>query len=143
MKTAAILAIALAAFTLPAIAQTQVEMTDEAAADFKKSDAKLNAAYKKLRATLDEDGQAKLKTAQKAWLAYRDAEAALEAAPNEGGTIYPMVFANVKTRLTDARTEELDAIINSDDEKDDADTDANGNAYTGEQNPDGADDPNQ
>jgi len=133
--------------------QTQAEMNQEAAADFQKADATLNKIYKKVRAALDEAGQAKLKAAQRAWLAYRDAEAELEAAPNEGGSIYPMIIANVKARLTDARVKELEEVLSasedqdsdetSDTTDDNADTprDANGNAYGHGYNPDGADDP--
>jgi uncharacterized protein YecT (DUF1311 family) len=91
--------------------QTQAEMNQEAAADFQKADAALNKVYQRIRAALDADGQAKLKVAQRAWLAYRDAEAALEAAPNEGGSIYPMIVANVKTRLTEARVSELGQLL--------------------------------
>jgi uncharacterized protein YecT (DUF1311 family) len=91
--------------------QTQVEMNQAAAADFQKADAALNKVYQRIRAALDADGQAKLKAAQRAWLAYRDAEAAFEAAPNEGGSIYPMVVANVKTRLTEARVSELGQLL--------------------------------
>jgi uncharacterized protein YecT (DUF1311 family) len=141
------LLLALAALTLPALAQTQSEMNAEAAADFKKADAKLNAVYKKVKASLGEDGLENLKVAQRAWIAYRDAEAVLEAAPNEGGSIYPLIFASVKTRMTEARTEELQAIIDDPNQvsgDDDSETpkDAKGNAYGKDYNPNGADDPN-
>jgi uncharacterized protein YecT (DUF1311 family) len=134
--------IIFAALTLPAFAQTQAEMTDEAVAAFKKADAKLNAVYKKFRATLDEEGQAKLKTAQKAWLVYRDAEAALEADANRGGSIAPMVYAMSQSSTTQARTKDLQGLLDASKEEN-SDTDANGNAYTGEQDHEGHDDPNQ
>jgi uncharacterized protein YecT (DUF1311 family) len=106
-----VLLLSLAALTTPAFAQTQSEMNAEAAADFKKADAKLNAVYQKVKASQDEDDLPLLKTAQKAWLAYRDAEATLEAAPNKGGSIYPLVYAEVQTRLTEARTKELENLL--------------------------------
>ncbi len=94
-----------------AVAQTQSEMTAEAAADFKKADAALNVVYKKLRATLDGEGQAKLKAAQKAWLAYRDAQAALDADASRGGSIAPMEYAMSRTASTEARTTALRAML--------------------------------
>jgi uncharacterized protein YecT (DUF1311 family) len=130
--------------------QTQAEMNQEAAADFQKADAELNQIYKQVRAGLDADGQAKLKTAQRAWLAYRDAEAELEAAPNEGGSIYPMIVANVKARLTEARVKELKEVLAATEGDDSDETsgdgadvprDANGNEYGHGYNPEGADDP--
>lgn len=130
--------------------QTQAEMNQEASADFQKADAELNKIYKRVRESLDEAGQAKLKAAQRAWLAYRDAEAALEAAPNEGGSIYPMIVANVMARLTETRVKELKEVLAATEDKDSDETsddsagvprDANGNAYGHGYNPDGSDDP--
>ena len=111
------------ALAVPALAQTQSEMNAEAAADFAKADRKLNAAYQKLKADQDESGQALLKAAQRAWLAYRDAEAALEAAPSKGGSIYPLVVSSAKTRLTEARTKELQAILDGPDSSGEKDAD--------------------
>jgi uncharacterized protein YecT (DUF1311 family) len=145
-----LLALGVAALPFTATAQTQAEMNEEAAADFKKADAALNAAYKELKAVQDEEGAIKLKTAQKAWLAYRDAEAAFEAAPNDGGSIYPLVLLEAKTRITEARTKELREVLAAAEEESDSDEeaetdeprDANGNPYGHGYNPDGADDPN-
>ena len=111
MKTIAFL-LTLAALTLPAFAQSQVEMNAEAAAEFKAADAKLNTVYKELKNSQDEETAARLKTAQKAWLAYRDAQVELESASSKGGSIYPLVVMNVKTRLTGARTTELQEMLN-------------------------------
>jgi uncharacterized protein YecT (DUF1311 family) len=140
MKIAPILAVALATFTFHAFAeddeeepvQTQAEMTQQADEDFEKADEKMSAAYRKFKGMQDEDGAAKLKTAQKAWLAYRDAEATFEAAPNKGGSIYSMVYDGVRQRITEARTKELVDLINE----------ANEGTDAGTYNPDGADDPN-
>lgn len=118
MKSAALLATFVYLFSSAAFAQddeepvqTQAEMNAEAAAEFKKADAALNAAYKKVMAGQDADGAAKLKAAQKAWLVFRDAQAAFEAASSEGGTIHPMEIAYTKARLTETRTEELEALL--------------------------------
>jgi len=68
-------------------AQTQAAMNAEARADFKKVDAELNSAYAALMAKLpDAEGKEKLKQSQRAWIAFRDAEAAFAAG---GGTILP------------------------------------------------------
>jgi len=68
-------------------AQTQAAMNAEAWADFKKVDAELNSAYAALMAKLpDAEGKEKLKQSQRAWIAFRDAEAAFAAG---GGTILP------------------------------------------------------
>jgi len=68
-------------------AQTQAAMNAEAWADFKKVDAELNSAYAALMAKLpDAEGKEKLKQSQRAWIAFRDAEAVFAAG---GGTILP------------------------------------------------------
>ncbi len=112
--------LAAAALVLPARAQTQSEMNAEAAAELQKANAALNAVYKKMRALQDEAGGARLKAAQKAWIAFRDAQAAFEAAHSEGGSIYPLELANAKTRLTETRTEELEALMDDHSDPDEA-----------------------
>ena len=57
-------------------AQNQNEMTQSAAKEFERADAELNAVYKKALAGLDETGKEKLTKAQRAWVAFRDAQAA-------------------------------------------------------------------
>jgi uncharacterized protein YecT (DUF1311 family) len=75
--------------------------------DYRAADAALNTAYRKAMDGLDENGRAPLKTAQRAWLTFRDAECKYEAAPNEGGSIYPMIYSLCLARLTKARTAQL------------------------------------
>ena len=68
----------LAAFPLapfPASAQSQHEMNAGAAADFAKADKELNEVYAKVLGVLDDGSKEKLKKSQRAWVAYRDAEA--------------------------------------------------------------------
>jgi len=96
----------------PAHSQSQSEMNQSAEADFEKADAKLNVTYKKLLATLDADGKKKLIAAERAWVAYRDAEADLEAdAAARGGSMAPMIYSGTCTRLTEARIKELQEVI--------------------------------
>ena len=76
--------------------------------DYQAADRKLNDIYRKVTTALDDAKlQAKLKTAQRAWIQYRDTECTFEVAENEGGSIYPLVYSGCLTRLTNARTKEL------------------------------------
>ena len=80
---------------------------------FRKADAELNAVYKKLQSRKMDDAQAgKLLTAaERAWVAFRDAECEFDAADNIGGTIYPMIYSGCLERLTKARIEQLDRYL--------------------------------
>jgi uncharacterized protein YecT (DUF1311 family) len=112
MKIAAILTLAVTALTHAASAQTQAEMTQEAINDFRKADAALNVAYGKAKAALDEEGQAKLKAAQRAWIVFRDAQADLEADTTaRGGTMAPLIIYTTKKQLTEDRTSELEELV--------------------------------
>lgn len=90
-------------------AQSQQEMNRQAEGDAAAADKKLNAAYKKVMADLDEEGQALLKASQRAWLAYRDAEAARVADEMRGGSAAPLLYAGTVARLTKERTKILTA----------------------------------
>lgn len=81
------------------------------------ADKALNVQYKKTRAAMvaadsDLDGDMKgaekvLVTAQRAWIAYRDAECEAEGFQARGGTMEPMLVAGCIANVTDARTKEL------------------------------------
>jgi uncharacterized protein YecT (DUF1311 family) len=89
-------------------AQTQGEMNHTSLIDFQKSDAKLNAVYTKILASLDDNGKEKLKTSERAWLAYREAQAKFEAdVVARGGTMAPLIYNECRVVLTDARIKEL------------------------------------
>jgi uncharacterized protein YecT (DUF1311 family) len=88
-------------------AKTQIEMNYCADRDFKIADAKLNTLYRSLFNSSDQKTQALLKTAERDWIAYRDAECALEAAASEGGSIAPMEYSLCLTEKTAARIREL------------------------------------
>ena len=87
--------------------QTQAEMNTCAALKLARRDQRLNVAYSKLMKTVDPHRRTKLRAAQRAWLAFRDAECAFEASESEGGTMYPLLFDSCKTELTKARVAEL------------------------------------
>lgn len=92
----------------------QPDVVDTAERDFKKADAEMNAMYQKVLSALAQDTDhgkihiANLKKAQRAWLAFRDAEATARAgASSDGGSAYSMDYlANLKI-LTIYRTKEL------------------------------------
>jgi uncharacterized protein YecT (DUF1311 family) len=96
-----------------AAAQTQAEMTGDACAQYKKADQALNATYSKVLKDHAKDAQfvAKLKQAQRAWIAFRDAHLAARFPKAdkqaEYGSSYPMCRCAVLAELTAQREKEL------------------------------------
>ncbi len=100
--------------------QTQSEMTQCAAREFQQADVALNAQW---RATLlkmqDYDRgidrsydkrpsySAALITAQRAWIAFRDAHCTVDGMLFRGGSAEPMLVYGCKATLTKARTKQL------------------------------------
>ena len=75
--------------------------------DLRAADAELNAVYQKALKTMsDDDAKDKLREAQRAWIAYRDAEIALYAAMGTGGGGLKIT----QTELTEERTKRLRGI---------------------------------
>jgi uncharacterized protein YecT (DUF1311 family) len=89
--------------------QTQIDMDQCAGQDFQKADGALNASYKQLVSKLDPHALAALKTAQRAWLAWRDAECDYRTIATEGGSIRPMLVSECETELTANRIKDLTA----------------------------------
>lgn len=87
--------------------QTQTQMNQAAGVEYKKADAAMNAAYKKLMTVLDDSKKARFRKAQNAWLTFRDAEGAFLSSKVQGGSIYPSVLASHRTALTVERTKAL------------------------------------
>lgn len=114
------LILALLLLPLPLAAQeadcanavTQAQMTQCAAQDLGAADDALNAAFGKAMNRMGsmDGGEDVLRRAQRAWIAFRDAACAAEGLPYAGGSMQGMVVVNCKTRLTDARTVDLDAL---------------------------------
>jgi uncharacterized protein YecT (DUF1311 family) len=108
----AALLISLFIFVAHICAQTQAAMNAEARADFVRADADLNKTYKAVLAKLgDTDSKQKLREAQRAWLASRDAEAARAAKEAEGGSMAPTLRYEAMTDLTQKRIKELKAML--------------------------------
>lgn len=105
-------------------AMTQSDMTACSQQDYEAADVALNAAYRKTMAraqAMDKDfaeiGEGMvgavdaLKAAQRAWIAYRDAQCELAGFEARGGTMEPMLVAGCLAELTTKRTDELKAAL--------------------------------
>jgi uncharacterized protein YecT (DUF1311 family) len=94
-------------------AQTQTQMNVCASESAKKADAALNAAYAQIKTRLKDDtSKIELITkAQRAWIAFRDAECGFAGSAVEGGSMQPMIVAACREEVTAKRTSELDAYL--------------------------------
>ncbi len=88
-------------------AQSQHEMNQQAFAEYEKADAELNKVYAKVLAKLDEEGKGKLKAAQRAWVAFRDAQAEMDADLMRGGSLSTLLRAGSLTGTTKTRVKDL------------------------------------
>ncbi|MGA7856033.1 MAG: lysozyme inhibitor LprI family protein [Candidatus Acidiferrales bacterium] len=106
-------------------ANTQMEMNQCSAEEYKKADAHLNVVYTNLIRLLQKDsGHAqqqsggeqrkpetpavdKLIAVQRQWVRYRDLHCSAVRAQYEGGTISPMMWTTCMTETTNHRIEEL------------------------------------
>ncbi len=101
--------------------QTQTDMTICAGRDLADADKALNAQYQVTRKALKErdagasvelrGGEEALLKAQRAWLAYRDAQCASAGFQARGGSMEPMLISSCEADLTRKRTEELKALV--------------------------------
>lgn len=90
-------------------ATTQAELTECSAQAYQVADDKLNEAYQALVGQLSNNAASleKLRTAQRAWIDFRDAECAFESSAVEGGSIQPMIQNGCLETLTESRTDQL------------------------------------
>jgi len=94
--------------------ETTAEMKMCAARKYRQADDELNKVYRALMLKLDDEGhKASLKTAQQAWLKYRDSNCDFESYLNRGGSIYSVVVSDCMTSMTISRTKELKGQIES------------------------------
>lgn len=105
MKLALTLIVFAVSSTL--VAQSQSEMNAQAARDAARADRELNKVYKEVLATLDDEGAKLLKASQRAWIAFRDAEAESAADEARGGSMAPLLYSGTVARLTEQRTQML------------------------------------
>ncbi|MER8371257.1 lysozyme inhibitor LprI family protein [Mesorhizobium sp. M1406] len=80
--------------------------------DYQEADSRLNKAYQDLISADDADDKRLLQVAQRAWIAFRDAECAHSTAASAGGSIHPMEVSQCLARLTNDRIEQLAAAAN-------------------------------
>lgn len=94
-------------------ATTQAAMNSCAASAFTKADAALNATYAQVTSRLAHapDTKRSLVAAQRAWLAFRDAECTFETASTVDGSIHPMLVSICRTGLTQAREKSFRAML--------------------------------
>ncbi len=88
---------------------TQMEMTACAGRNYDAADAELNRLWKQLTARLagNDPARAEAVAAQRAWIAFRDAECTFAASSVEGGSIYPMIYTACRQALTEDRSRTL------------------------------------
>jgi len=108
--------------------QTQAAINAEARADFVKADVDLNKTYQAVLAKLPPNEKQKLRKAQRAWVASRDAEAAEAAKEAEGGSIAPTIRYGRMKELTLKRIAELNAMIGREGSQTDASPSPNDHA---------------
>lgn len=98
----------------PTKIETTVEMRESASKDLKAADAMLNQVYSQLLSKIQDSNQkAKLRTAQRAWLKYRDTQAQFEASFYSGGSIQPQIFTTCLAATTKKRVQELLSVLNT------------------------------
>ncbi|RON38068.1 urease-associated protein [Pseudomonas frederiksbergensis] len=90
-------------------ATTQGDMNQCAGQQYKAADKELNTLYQQITQRLKDSPDAKklLVSAQRSWVAFRDAECKFSASGVEGGSVYPLIYSNCTTSLTKARVEAL------------------------------------
>lgn len=97
-------------------ASTKTEMGMNACADaaYKKADAELNHVYQQIRGRLTQDKTTNdlLVSAQKRWVAFRNAECAFTSSAGVDGSIYPLLVTQCREALTNKRIDELKPMLN-------------------------------
>jgi len=96
-------------------ARTQADLNQCAALEADQADADLNRIYPQVVAAyaeMDRDGEtkegvARLRAAQRAWIAFREAECALAGYQALGGSLEPLLVSGCEADLTRRRTAEL------------------------------------
>jgi len=101
--------------------ETQTDMNLCYGQQYSKADAHLNTVYrdqiKRFSAGSSQDQKQnesiqRLKSAQRAWLTYRDLHCSIARDQYEGGSVAPMVWSMCMETVTQHRIEELNAAYN-------------------------------
>ena len=127
IRLACLLVIHAAAPTLAeeidcATAMAQQEMNICAEMDWQEADIALNAAYKTAIAVMEDmdsflppdlqGAEDALRTAQRAWIEYRDGNCTAVGFPMRGGSAEPLLVYGCLRQMTEHRTEELWGLVN-------------------------------
>jgi len=91
-------------------AVSQLDMNRCAEQDASDADKELNEVYRSILKKLNQQQQSELKSAQRAWLAYRDADCGAESVLYAGGSVAPMTKLACVANLTRERTKEIQRI---------------------------------
>ncbi|PMZ75221.1 lysozyme inhibitor LprI family protein [Pseudomonas sp. FW305-70] len=88
-------------------ASDQATMNQCAAQQNAAADKELNALYQQITSRFkgNPDNKKLLVGAQRAWVAFRDAECKFSTSGVEGGSVYPLIYSNCTTELTKARVQ--------------------------------------
>ena len=98
----------------PCKGETTADMKLCSAGRYKLADDELNRVYRRLLAKLDDENhRTTLKTAQQAWLKYRDTNCDFVSYLNRGGSIYSVVVTECMIDMTNSRRKELNEEIHT------------------------------
>lgn len=94
-------------------AEDQATMNECAGKALAEADKQLNADYKAIEKRLGDNADAKklFVAAQRAWIAFRDAECAFQTSAVAGGSVYPMIDDNCRAALTGQRVEQFQTYL--------------------------------
>lgn len=97
-------------------ASTQAAMNECADKSLIASDAELNALYKKIQTRLKDDQATSrlLVSAQRAWVAFRDAECEFSSSGVAQGSIYPMTVLQCRDGMTEQRIKDFQNYLECD-----------------------------
>lgn len=90
---------------------TQVAINSCVGDQLKSVTAEINAVYNVYRGSLNVADKAQIKKVQLAWIVYRDAVCEFAASPVKEGSMYPSVLNTCLVRETEARTDQIKALI--------------------------------
>lgn len=94
---------------------TQAQMNECAAREYKAIDKKLNAGYKKALGKIkSREMYENFRDSQRVWIKYRDSNCDFAADMYKGGSMEQFVYYNCMERLTDDRYEEISDLFRKD-----------------------------
>lgn len=97
---------------VPALAQSQREMTTAAADEAREANLRVKAVLDELRTKISPAGRDRLKSAETAWLRYREAQCEFNVAGSNGASARPMIVSLCHADLAKQWAELLEAQLN-------------------------------